>query len=273
MERLLELAEPARFYRVCELLYERQRRFDKVLLCYLNDPARRVQSFAYVTQILNSADTKPKEKEQLEAQVVNVIEEFIQVDAVSTAALVIDLLPRKVNTMLAKLEGMPETQYHFLDGAYKVATGECQNAISVKDAEAVTMSPDVQEKYVELKCMFDPNGVLAFLKSVEYFRDHEVLVICKSHNVHEATAFLLEKLGDVKDAFESYLALVGDCLQKWLESLESTAPPANCDAVSDTLGKVVYFLQRNCCSLEVSRFGLLPITNVSPSIRSCPRRT
>ena len=252
MERLLELAEPARFYRVCELLYERQRRFDKVLLCYLNDPARRVQSFTYVTQILNSADTKPREKDQLEAQVVNVIEEFIQVDAVSTAALVIDLLPRKVNTMLAKLEGMPETQYHFLDGAYKVATGECQNAISVKDAEAVTMSPDVQEKYVELKCMFDPNGVLAFLKSVEYFRDHEVLVICKSHNVHEATAFLLEKLGEVREAFESYLSLVSDCLRNWLESLESTAPPTNCDVVSDTLGKVVYFLQRNCASLEVS---------------------
>ncbi|OQR79338.1 vacuolar protein sorting-associated protein 8-like [Tropilaelaps mercedesae] len=174
IERLLELAEPARFYRVCEVLYERQRRFDKVLLCYLNDQARRIKSFTYVTQIFNGDEYNQAEKTQLENQVVAVIDELIQVDALSTAALIIDLLPTRIKQVLDRLEGLPETQYHLLEGAYRVAAGECQDTvIAVKDAEAVTLSPDVQEKYVELKCIFDPDGVLTFLKSAEYFRELE----------------------------------------------------------------------------------------------------
>lgn len=252
IERLLELAEQARFYRVCEILYEQQRRFDKVLLCYLNDPARRTKSFAYITQILNGVDYKAAEKIQLENQVVAVIDELIQVDAMSMAALVIDLLPKRIKEVLDRLEGMPETQYHLLEGVYRLAAGECQDTIiGVKDAEAVTVSPDVQEKYVELKCIFDPDGVLAFLKGVEYFRDLEVLAICKTHRVYEATAFILEKLREIPEAFESYLSLVEQHLIQWLRSLDTASPPSDCSKVSDQIGKVVYFLQRNCGALQV----------------------
>lgn len=246
MSRLLELAEPARFYRVCELLYEQQRRFDEVLLCYLNDPARRERSFGYVTHILNGTEYSASEKVLLENRVVSVVDELVQVDATWAAALIIDLMPKRVKEILGRLEGMPETQYYLLEGAYKVAAGDCQRSIiAIKDAEAITTLPEVQEKYVELKCIFDPDNVLAFLKSVDQFRDIEILTICRSHGIFEATAFILEKLGEIPEAFDSYLHLVEQHMSKWLRSLDDSNPPENCNNLSEQVGKVVYFLQRN----------------------------
>ena len=42
-DSVLRLAENAKFYRVCELIYRRQRNYPKVFSCYLKDSSRGTQ--------------------------------------------------------------------------------------------------------------------------------------------------------------------------------------------------------------------------------------
>uniref|UniRef100_A0A8C2UC45 Vacuolar protein sorting-associated protein 8 homolog n=1 Tax=Coturnix japonica TaxID=93934 RepID=A0A8C2UC45_COTJA len=43
--RLIQMAEKAEFYQICEFMYERELRYDKIIDCYLRDPVRKVSEY------------------------------------------------------------------------------------------------------------------------------------------------------------------------------------------------------------------------------------
>ncbi|XP_015748737.1 PREDICTED: vacuolar protein sorting-associated protein 8 homolog [Acropora digitifera] len=63
--RILVLAENAKFYRVCEMLYEKKRQFPKVLSCYFRDSYRAHQVFAYVHYVMTEDVYTELEREEL----------------------------------------------------------------------------------------------------------------------------------------------------------------------------------------------------------------
>lgn len=199
--RLLHLARQARFYRVCEQLYAEQRQFAQVFLCRLEDPSRRAGSFEYAARVLSSPEVSEQEKEQLEAQLVDSLEALLQLDGQRASQLLVQRLAHRVDELLHRLQGQPRVLYHFLQ------------AIGSSGREG--LSPEVQEKYIELMCQFEPAAaVRAFLDSSEgNYRLEETLQICRRHSVREAVAYLLEKAGDVHGALDILLQLLGERLR------------------------------------------------------------
>jgi len=55
-------------YRVCELLYEQRREYDRILYCYLRDPLRKPQVFSYLRNIL-LLYTSTADRAKVEAQI------------------------------------------------------------------------------------------------------------------------------------------------------------------------------------------------------------
>lgn len=207
---LLDLAEQARFYRVCEYLYEKQRLYHKVFLCYLNDPSRELQSFDYAVRIFASPNVSEKEKALLEDQLVNSLEALMKVDSRATSQLMLQYLAHRVDDIMRHLEGQPKVLYQFLKGVWtsREASSLTQSA---KDTDSMTAA--VQEQYTELMCQFEPDAVAPFLVSAEGYRIEETLEICRRHNVLDATAYLLEKTGDVHGALHILLQVLDEKLQ------------------------------------------------------------
>lgn len=199
-DRLLRLAHQARFYRVCEQLYTQQRQFAQVFLCYLEDPSRKVRSFQYAAHVLARPDVSEQEKEQLEAQLLDSLETLLQVDSRAASQLMVQQLAHRVEDMLQRLEGQPRVLYQFLQG--------------IGSSSREGLAAEVQEKYIELMCQFEPAAtVRAFLDSSEGYRLEETLQICRRHSVREAVAYLLEKAGDVQGALAILLELLAERLQ------------------------------------------------------------
>jgi hypothetical protein len=60
-------------YRVCELLYEQRREYDKILHCYLRDPLRKPQVFSYLRNIL-LLYTSATDRARVELQITDSIQ-------------------------------------------------------------------------------------------------------------------------------------------------------------------------------------------------------
>ncbi|XP_054917170.2 vacuolar protein sorting-associated protein 8 homolog isoform X3 [Dermacentor andersoni] len=203
---LLSLAEQSHFYRVCEHLYEKQHLYHKILLCYLDDPSRKLQSFEYARRIFASPDVSEQEKSLLQDQLLSSLEALMQVDSRATSQLMLQHLAHRVDDIVHHLEGQPWVLYQFLQGVWNSREAPTQGA---KDSVAAA----VQERYIELMCQFDPDAVGPFLVSAEGYRIEETLEICHRHKVLDATAYLLEKTGDVQGALTILLQFLDTQLQ------------------------------------------------------------
>uniref|UniRef100_A0A671T1P2 Vacuolar protein sorting-associated protein 8 homolog n=1 Tax=Sinocyclocheilus anshuiensis TaxID=1608454 RepID=A0A671T1P2_9TELE len=62
-ERLLELAEKAEFYQICEFMYDKKHLYNKIVDCYLKDPLRKEELFNYIHNILSMPGYSSEEKQ------------------------------------------------------------------------------------------------------------------------------------------------------------------------------------------------------------------
>uniref|UniRef100_A0A8D3CJG0 RING-type domain-containing protein n=1 Tax=Scophthalmus maximus TaxID=52904 RepID=A0A8D3CJG0_SCOMX len=76
--RLLALAEKAKFYQICEFLYENKHLYDRILDCYLRDPLRKVEIFSYIHNLLSMPGYSPEEKQAVRDKVLHHIQLLFQ---------------------------------------------------------------------------------------------------------------------------------------------------------------------------------------------------
>ncbi|XP_013387109.1 vacuolar protein sorting-associated protein 8 homolog isoform X2 [Lingula anatina] len=217
--RLLHLAENAKFYRVCELLYERRREFDKILSCYWRDQARKHQAFSYVKNIMTSEAFSTEEKLKVQSEALSHLEELVSIDSKKTAQMVLLGFSTPLEEILKQLEPDKKLLYEFLKGVieYKESSGS-----AIHSDRQVQLEPAVHEQYIELMCQYQPTAVYSYIKAAEGYRLEETLELCRKYKVSDATAFLLEKKGDVQGAFNINLETLQARLKDIQELLKST---------------------------------------------------
>ncbi|XP_077501236.1 LOW QUALITY PROTEIN: vacuolar protein sorting 8 [Amblyomma americanum] len=249
-EHLLNLAEQAHFYRVCEHLYEKQRLYNKVFLCYLEDRSRKLQSFQYATSIFGSPDVDEQEKAALEGQLLDSLEALVEVDNKAASQLMLRHLAHRVDDIMHRLEGQPKVLYHFLQGVWKSREA---SSLAPTQGAADSLATAVQERYIELMCQFEPNVVCAFLSTSEGYRIEETLAICRRHNVLDATAYLLEKAGDVQGASAILLENLSQRLQLCAQEAEGASQREQLlQAAWSQLQAVIQLCQRSCPRLSAA---------------------
>nr|CAD7195543.1 unnamed protein product [Timema douglasi] len=194
--KLLKLADKAAFYRVCELLYEQRREYDKILHCYLQDPLRKPQVFSFLRNLLLLYSNTP-EKSKVETQIVDKIGDLLDVDCIKTGHVICLHLPHLVPVIVSKLQAQPNVLFQFLKGIFHYRESSSK--------EEMPVEPQLVEQYIDLMCMFAPESVLGFVSTNEEYRLDQTTAIMKRHGLSEPTAFLLEKAGDFQGAL--YLLL------------------------------------------------------------------
>uniref|UniRef100_A0A3Q0RJ38 VPS8 subunit of CORVET complex n=1 Tax=Amphilophus citrinellus TaxID=61819 RepID=A0A3Q0RJ38_AMPCI len=167
-ERLLILAEKAKFYQICEFLYEKNHRYDMIIDCYLKDPLRKWEIFNYIHNLLSMPGYSDEEKQTVKNKVLK----HIQVNRYTHTHI-----HTHTHTHLHRLkEGLPSGAILPLEG-------------------------DLHELLLDLLCRFAPDQLLSFLHTSQHYRLEEAIQITEKHRCNDATAYLLEKKGDVQGAF------------------------------------------------------------------------
>lgn len=64
--------------------------------------------------------------------------------------------------------------------------------------------------YLRLMCRFEPENVMEYLRTTDAYDIDDCLEYCAAYNLHQASAFLLERKGDFKGAFEIFLKEIED---------------------------------------------------------------
>ncbi|CAH3128652.1 unnamed protein product [Porites lobata] len=248
--RILVLAENAKFYRVCEMLYERTRQFPKVLSCYFRDSSREPQVFNYVHYVMTEDGYTDLEREELKEASLNSLKSFLSIDCGKTAHMIVTEFPDTLTVVVRQLEGQPTMQYEFLKGVFDSKSSTPARPEDSPDAE-------VHEKYIELMCKYQPDLVHSYLRNTENYRLEETLAIVRQFNNTYATAYLLEKAGDIHGAFQLLLEtlkvkvkILCDVFEKheFPPSNEIRKLTANVEAV--LLGVLIPLCQRNSGRLD-----------------------
>ena len=74
---------------------------------------------------------------------------------------------------------------------------------------------------LQLLCKFEPDSVLKFLDTFENYRVDQCLQLCQEYGVVDASAFLLERVGDVGSALLLTLSGLNDKLMMLDSALKS----------------------------------------------------
>ncbi|KAL4217419.1 Vacuolar protein sorting-associated protein 8 [Mactra antiquata] len=249
-ERFLYLAEKARFYRVCELLYEKRRQFDKILSCYLRDYARKYHAFNFITTILDSDRFTDVEKTSVQEEALLHLEELVSIDSKQSAKIVVSHLTVSLTDVVNKLKQDRSVLYEFLQGV--MAYRETSSSTSQLEKQ-VQVEGSIFELYIDLMCQFKPSDVYNFIKTNEGYRLEETLAICRKYNLSEPTAYLLEKAGDIQGAFGIYLELLSGKLKKLTETVlsqENGNVSAQFGEIQMVLLVIVQLLQRNSNKMD-----------------------
>ncbi|XP_071103447.1 vacuolar protein sorting-associated protein 8 homolog [Haliotis cracherodii] len=250
--RLLRLAENAKFYRVSEYLYEKRCEYDKILGCYLRDPSRRYHSFSYIESIIQSERYTTVQKGSVRTEALKHLQELVSIDCKQAAQTVITCLADNLSDVVRKLQTKPAVLFEFLQGV--ISYRDSQSSAVHTDRQ-ITIEPNIIELYINLMCEHRPHDVCNFIKMNEGYRLEQTLEICRKHKASEATAYLLEKAGDIQGAFGIVLENMQSkikCLMEVLESREKSQrdPLVLFQEVEAILLVIIQLCQRNSGKMD-----------------------
>ncbi|XP_050184016.1 vacuolar protein sorting-associated protein 8 homolog isoform X2 [Myiozetetes cayanensis] len=239
--RLIQMAEKAEFFQICEFMYERQFRYDRIIGCYLRDPMRKEEVFNYIHNILSMPGYSAEEKQSVWQKALDHIEELLVLSPGKAAELAAIHFSEKIESIISTLQDQ-FLLFQFLRSLLDPREGINQ--------ELIHLPPSITEQFIELLCQFSPDQVLETLRVLEYCRLEETIQITQKHQLHEASSYLLEKKGDIHGAFLVMLERLQRELLMLTQEDESQTEPSLLEKIEDTLMKTIALCQRNSHSLD-----------------------
>ncbi|KAG7169921.1 Vacuolar protein sorting-associated protein 8-like [Homarus americanus] len=227
---LLEKARQAQFYRVCEYVYEERGEHEKIVECYLEDKLRRHQVFTYIRSVLSSPQFTDLHAHKIKQQFLKHIKTLLEIDSSRVASLLLTMsqLTPLLSDITQQLREDPQLLYNALHALFTYKSTHASPGGRGGDLSDSPLTPELHEEYIDLMCRVNPTLVYPYLKGAEGYRLEQTLEICKSHNQQESTAFLLERAGDIKGAFDILLVILKSKVGDLLSSVDD-------DAVNSTL--------------------------------------
>ncbi|KAM9726368.1 vacuolar protein sorting-associated protein 8 homolog isoform 2-T2 [Menidia menidia] len=262
-ERLLTLAERAKFYQICEFLYEKKHLYDKIIDCYLRDPLRKWEIFSYIHNLLSMPGYTDEEKREVKSKALQHVQELLSLDPSKSADLVTCHFAEELQSIISELQD-DQLLFRFLSCLLEPQEGPPYGS-------ALPLERDLHELLLDLLCRFDPPQLLTFLHTSQHYRLEEAIQITEKHGCTEATSYLLEKKGDVNGAFAGLLQTLkgrvhllaaegggedGEWMENRAEEEEESSESAML-GVKESLSNIIAFCHRCFQSLDQQQIKML----------------
>ena len=131
--------------------------------------------------------------------------ELIKLDSVNTAHLVAEIFAEDIDMILSTIKGIDSgrAEYNFLNA---VISGDLAKIDVVSAQElAANLTINHHHKYLSLMVKFEPDVVYQYLSSNRNYQLDDALKLCKERRITDASAYLLERMGDVSGALQLML--------------------------------------------------------------------
>ncbi|KAM8739114.1 vacuolar protein sorting-associated protein 8 homolog [Acanthopagrus schlegelii] len=255
-ERLLALAEKAKFYQICEFLYENKHLYDKIIDCYLRDPLRKGEIFSYIHNLLSMPGYSPEEKQTVKEKVLQNMQELMTLDPSKLADLVVFHFVEEVQQIISEFQD-DELLYKFLSCLLEPREVHHPGTM-------LLLEHDLHELLLDLLCRFAPQNLLSFLQTSQHYRLKEAIEITQKYHHNEATAYLLEKKGDTQGAFDVLLETLKEKLsvltaesdreveeeEERHDDEEKTDSESTLTGVKDSLNDIIALCHRSSPNLD-----------------------
>lgn len=186
--------------------------------CYLKDDDPRFQRevFDYVkneciggsTSIINCDRYRNKEAtvhDILRNALCEKLPKLINLDPVPCAQLVAEIYVEELEQILAALETTRDeiVQFKFFNA---IISGNLTKVDAMAGPVLLAnLTIDHHQKYLELMAKFYPDMVYHHLISSDNYRVEECLKLCQEYEIADASAYLLERMGNVSSALQLML--------------------------------------------------------------------
>lgn len=248
-ERVLLLSEGQSFVRVQEIFYLRRKQFEKAIKAYVMAKRQQGLVFAFVRRELDNPYILSQDKDIVKTAVLDHLTELVQIDSEEASKLVIEYLLKEHKMVLNKLRQHPQLQYSYLR-TLMLPTPDIDELL---ERSGIAITTEMRETYIKLLCQFEPTKVCPFLIQNTDYRLDYCLSVCQHYEVVDATAYLLERTGDVSGALSLTLTALEEQLLvlRRLAEAQSTPPSFDEDIseaevnVGSALRMVIELCQRN----------------------------
>ncbi|XP_069471841.1 vacuolar protein sorting-associated protein 8 homolog isoform X2 [Ambystoma mexicanum] len=241
--RLILLAEKAKFLQICEFMYERKHQYDKIIDCYLQDPVRKEEVFNYIHNILSIPGYSTEEKLSLWNKAMHHIEDLIALSPCKAADMVAIHFNDQLETVVAKIKDL------FLLFRFLRSLLDPRDGVQMSP-DVMQQNPGLSESYIDLLCQYSPGQVNETLRILEHYRLEETIQITQKYKLHEASAYLLEKKGDVHGAFLVMLKTLQTKLLVLTQEEETPKTMSPIKDVEDSLSEIIALCQRTSHNLN-----------------------
>jgi hypothetical protein len=171
--------------------------------------------YAFIENELSSNETSNADKEALRAAVVQKLKDLVAVDAGLAAKLILRNFQKDHAKILSSLDSHPQLQFAYLHAVLNKEQQKILGMNEVMEQSGVVVTPELQELYIRLMTKFQPGRVYSYLKEHDNYPLDSCLRLCREANIVDATAYLLERTGDVLGALTMFLkvgiSLMDEC--------------------------------------------------------------
>jgi len=226
-DKVLEVFNRAQMHRAALLLHQqvasswheadlddiglRSRHFLSAIDCFIgdDDPVFRMDVFDYVKKECSGgiSDSKHKEKgaepTSLREALYARLSVLVHLDALMTARLVAELYVDHLDQVISALETNDggEGQFLFLRA---IESGDLVEADPVAGS-MLNLTMAHHHQYLALMARLHPEMVYDYLSTHDNYRTEECLRLCEQYDIADASAYLLERMGNVSSALQLIL--------------------------------------------------------------------
>ncbi len=214
--------------------------------CYLDDDDAdfRKEVFSYVKKECSGA-TDEKEPNALREALITKLVDLVILDPLLTAELTADLFVDDPDLVIRSLQD-EEARFMFLKA---VISGDLNDmdavAGSVLNAQLTT---EHHHEYMALMAKLYPDMVYDYLSTHNNYRTEECLQLCQNYDIADASAYLLERMGNVTSA----LQLILQTMETRMMNLKRTIRGMSTDYFDKYYSKHRHLTKRNRIHPELS---------------------
>jgi Golgi CORVET complex core vacuolar protein 8 len=233
LEELYKIAVNSPYTEVLIELLEQKKDYNKCFTAFLQCSNVEVRTKVFEWLGSNFKKLAGTELDSLKAQVLDSLNFLVDIDSDRTAKIVREFYHNEHHNIIHKLDNAPLLQMKYLGELLKLAGKEA-----------------IEEKliilYVKLLCENQPKKVLSFLKSLEDYSLDECLSVC---TVTEASAYLYERLGSIKNALELLLGTI-DKKRKEIQKGIKNCEKIDFNEILENIENSVQLCVRNVARLD-----------------------
>lgn len=188
----------------------RSRHFLSAIDCYVEDedPALRLGVFDYVKKECSGVSDITPSKEggqpkSLRDALFSRLSVLVYLNALRTAHLVAELFVDDLDQVIDSLESRDGGRGQFLF-LQTIVSGDLVEVDPVAGS-VLNLTMEHHHKYLALMAKQHPDMVYEYLSTHDNYRTEECLRLCEEHDIADASAYLLERMGKVTNALQLIL--------------------------------------------------------------------